>query len=194
MRRYSLDNDDCNYLFCIIDVFTKFAFVFPIHNKEAQTIAIILKSLFDDNIKPLILLSDNGSEFIAEVVKRVCEGAKVHLITSYPYIPLGIIERFNKTIKSKIFAYMAIHKTLRYIDDLKAFVANYNRTKHHTIKDYPYYVHLCDLEQKECKQANAHVKFTLQDIDAKMNAPVLNHITPLQIDDQVRVVAYFKKP
>jgi len=85
---------------------------------------------------------------------------------------------------------LSIHKTLRYIDVLQDLVTNYNKTRHHTIQEYPNYVHLCDLGQKECQQANNRVEYILKNIDAKINAPMLNHIMPLEKGDKVRVVAY----
>ncbi|PRP87897.1 hypothetical protein PROFUN_02634 [Planoprotostelium fungivorum] len=83
-------NDGTNYLLTIIDVFSKYALAIPLQNKQGKTIARALDYIFRIKInnkayKPIILLSDNGKEFIAKEVKQVC-----------------IIERFNKTIKQKI--------------------------------------------------------------------------------------------
>jgi len=73
MSSYSSNNDGCNYLFTIIDVFSKYAFVFPIPTKEAIEVVHILEILFADGIKPKILLSDNGSEFKNAIVKETCQ-------------------------------------------------------------------------------------------------------------------------
>eukprot|EP01111_Echinosteliopsis_oligospora_P007490 TRINITY_DN2262_c0_g2_i8.p1 TRINITY_DN2262_c0_g2~~TRINITY_DN2262_c0_g2_i8.p1 ORF type:complete len:113 (+),score=17.64 TRINITY_DN2262_c0_g2_i8:300-638(+) len=89
----------------------------------------------------MIMLSDNGKEFVANEVKEVCKKHGVHQITTYPYTPLGIIERFNKTIKAKIYQFQMIQGSLRYIDYLDQLVENYNHSFHHTIKEKPETLH-----------------------------------------------------
>jgi len=190
MSSYSSNNDGYHYLFTIIDVFSKYAFVFPIQTKEAMEVANILEILFENGIKPKILLSDNGSEFKNAIVKHTCQRYQVYQITNFPYTPLGIIERFNKTIKNKLFAFMNIAKTMRYIDVLQLLVQNYNHTIHSTIKQKPMYVHLCDMKQKHCKLVNEQVYNQLKFIDEKHNANILNYINVLERDDSVRIVSY----
>ena len=56
------------------------------------------------------MLSDNEPEFLNWKVENITNLFGVHHLTTYPYTPLGIIERFNKTIKSIIFAYINIEK------------------------------------------------------------------------------------
>ncbi|PRP73081.1 hypothetical protein PROFUN_16801 [Planoprotostelium fungivorum] len=125
-------NDGTNYLLTIIDVFSKYALVIPLQNKQGQTIARALDYIFSIKInnkayKPMILLSDNGKEFIAKKVKQVC-----------------IIERFNKTIKQKIAQYLSVYRTQRYIDALELITENYNHSYHHTIRELPANVHFAD--------------------------------------------------
>ncbi|PRP78563.1 hypothetical protein PROFUN_13396 [Planoprotostelium fungivorum] len=47
----------------------------------------------------------------------VCADHGIHQLTSFPYTPLGIIERFNKTIKQKIVQYLSIHVYYKYLND-----------------------------------------------------------------------------
>ncbi|PRP75208.1 hypothetical protein PROFUN_15850 [Planoprotostelium fungivorum] len=68
-------NDGTNYLLTIIDVFSKYALVIPLQNKQGKTIARALDYIFRIKInnkayEPMILLSDNGKEFIAKEVKQ----------------------------------------------------------------------------------------------------------------------------
>ncbi|PRP73120.1 hypothetical protein PROFUN_16971 [Planoprotostelium fungivorum] len=69
-------NDGTNYLLTIIDVFSKYALVIPLQNKQGQTIATALDYIFRIKInnkayKPMIVLSDNGKEFIAKEVQQL---------------------------------------------------------------------------------------------------------------------------
>ena len=115
LHQYADDNENIKYLLTIIDVFSKYAMVFPLENKKGESVAWILQILFP-NLQPKILLSDNGKEFLNTNVKQITDQYNVHHFTSYPYTPLGIIERFNKTIKSKIFTYMQINETRHFLD------------------------------------------------------------------------------
>ncbi|PRP73737.1 hypothetical protein PROFUN_16484 [Planoprotostelium fungivorum] len=69
-------NDGTNYLLKIIDVFSKYALAIPLQNKQGKTIARALDYIFRIKInnkayKPMIVLSDNGKEFIAKEVKQL---------------------------------------------------------------------------------------------------------------------------
>ena len=72
----------------IIDVFSKYAFLIPIINKEGPTIAKKLDILFSlpplEKIasKPKLLLSDNGPEFTNDLVRKVCKFHNVFQIFS----------------------------------------------------------------------------------------------------------------
>ena len=96
----------------------------------------------------------------------------VHHFTSYPYTPLGIIKRFNKTIKTKIFSYMQINQTGHYIGVLNELVQNYNKTRHSTIQEQLSYVHFCDQKQKDYSETQGRVYKQLQHIDEKIIATI----------------------
>mgnify|MGYP001104089841 FL=1 len=125
-QHYTAQNEGVQYLFTMIDVFSKYAFVFLLQNKTSSHVAKILSLVFKYQ-KPVILLSDNSKEFVNKKVKRVMNRFGVHHYTTYPYTSLGIIECFNKTIKNKLFAYIKINNTQRYIDVLDQIVLNYNK-------------------------------------------------------------------
>ena len=189
LRHYTTFNDGVQYLLTIIDVFSKYAMVFPLKTKQGKEVAKILKIIFGV-MKPRILLSDNGKEFLNSSISKITNKFQVYHITSYSYTPLGQIERFNKTIKSKIFAYMNINSTQKYIDVLDLILQNYNKTKHSTTKDQPSFVHFCNDRQQECVESRKWIYQHLQNIDEKINIPVLNQITLYSIGNAVRVISY----
>ena len=87
LHQYADDNENVKYLLTIIDVFNKYAMVFPLENKRGETVASILQILFP-NLQPKILLSDNGKEFLNTDVKQITNQYNVHHLTSYLYTPL----------------------------------------------------------------------------------------------------------
>lgn len=62
--------------------------------------------------------------------------------------------------------------------------------KHSIIKEQPSYIHFCDKTQRDCNEALKRTYQELQHIDEKMNALVLNQITPYSIGNAIRVVSY----
>ena len=48
-----------------------------------------------------------------------------------------VIERFNRTIKEKMFKYFSTNNTRKYIDVLDLLVDQYNNTIHSSIKMTP---------------------------------------------------------
>ena len=49
----------------------------------------------------------------------------------------SVVERWNRTLKTKIFRYFTAKNTLKYIDMLPALVKTYNHTVHSSIQEKP---------------------------------------------------------
>ena len=52
-------------------------------------------------------------------------------------IKSSIVERFNRTLKSRMWRYFTYTKKKRYIDKLDDFLESYNNSRHRTIKMAP---------------------------------------------------------
>ena len=52
-------------------------------------------------------------------------------------IKCAVVERFNRTLKSRMFRYFSHTSSNRYVDVLQDFVTGYNRSYHRTIKMAP---------------------------------------------------------
>ena len=70
-------NDGYSYILTMVDVFSRYAWVIPLKDKEGRTINKKLVGHFSTFGPPTELQSDNGSEFITEVLKKTCETLKV---------------------------------------------------------------------------------------------------------------------
>ena len=60
MSRMSKVNDQYRYLLCIIDVFSKFAWVVPIKNKMGKTLVDAFKSVLKSGRSPKSLQTDKA--------------------------------------------------------------------------------------------------------------------------------------
>jgi len=61
------------------------------------------------------------------------KGSNIHFYTSENDIKAAVVERFNRTLKTKMYRYFTFKNTWRYIDILQDLVDSYNATRHHTI-------------------------------------------------------------
>ncbi|HEY5235298.1 MAG TPA: hypothetical protein VIJ14_03895, partial [Rhabdochlamydiaceae bacterium] len=81
-----------------------------------------------------IMQSDNSTEFKNVEVDGYLENLGIKSIHSLAYKPTsqGCIERFNGTIKRKLFQYLTQFKTQRWIDVIPKLTDNYNTSIHST--------------------------------------------------------------
>jgi hypothetical protein len=69
-----------------------------------------------------------------EYLKKFLKEHDVHFFTTYnEETKASIVERFNRTLKTKMWKYFTHRQTLTYMDVLSEMVASYNNTLHRTI-------------------------------------------------------------
>lgn len=139
-------NNNWTHLLTIIDVFSKYAFVFPMKANSSSETARNIKLLLSDyprnpnTHKPDLetIHTDNGSEFQGEF-KTLLESRGIRIVHSRSHNPNGQahVERFNRTLKTMIYQYLTKFNTKVYIPVLDSIVSNYNNSFHSTIKAKP---------------------------------------------------------
>jgi hypothetical protein len=126
-------NDGYSYILTCIDVFSRFAFAVPIKNKRGVTVAAGFEEIFMERV-PNMLQTDRGLEFLNAQVQDVFRKHKVHHYFSLnDDIKAALVERFNRTLKSRLYRYMTRHHTNRWIDVLSDVVRSYNLSRHSSI-------------------------------------------------------------
>ena len=87
--------DGCTVLLVVIDVFTGFVILRALRNKEAETVAKELLGIFCLFGFPRIIQSDNGTEFVNQVVSSLLaiNGVKHRIIAAYNPRADGKVER-----------------------------------------------------------------------------------------------------
>ena len=82
-------------------------------------------------------------EFHNKKFKDFLEKNKVHHFSTFNEdIKCAIVERFNATLKNKIYKYLTSKNTKKYINVLNNIVNAYNKTKHSSTKFKPINVNL----------------------------------------------------
>jgi len=132
-------NDNNNFLFTCIDCFSKFAWVIPIRNKSALEVKDAFAKLLDNtDRRPTYVQSDKGREFVNSVFQAYLHENNILFYTSEnDDIKCAVVERFNRTLKSKIWRYFTYAKTARYLDVLPDLLIAYNKSYHRSIKMPP---------------------------------------------------------
>jgi transposase InsO family protein len=135
MQEIAAQNGGMKYLLTCIDVFSKYAWVVPIKNKGAQSMVEAFGTLFEQagGRKPTRLQTDKGTEFMCKPVQTLLKARGIHHFVSNSDMKAAVVERFNRTIKTRIFTYFTAKKTKRYVDVLQDFVTAYNTSKHCSI-------------------------------------------------------------
>ncbi|KAF0146717.1 MAG: putative uncharacterized transposon-derived protein F54H12.3-like [Ignavibacteria bacterium] len=146
MQAISGENKGTKFLLTIIDVFSKFAWVIPVKNKSGKEILGAFKELLQQASprKPEKIQTDKGKEFLNKDVQSylITEGIK-HFCSDSDK-KAAVVERFNRTLKTKIWKYFTGKQTYTYIDKLTDFVKAYNHSYHRSIGMRP-----CDVTTKD---------------------------------------------
>ena len=147
MVEWKTDNNGEKYLLTVIDVFTRFAWARPMLTKTANdTFAAFIDIVDSSGRRPKKLWVDQGSEFYNSTFKKwmkvngkttmvagVSVTTPVVMYSTYGESKSVIVERFNKTLKTKMWRYFTEANTRRWIDVLPKLISDYNSKKHSTL-------------------------------------------------------------
>ena len=138
MQLLSKFNKGFRFLLCVIDIFSKYAWVVPL--KDTKGISIVNASqiiLKESNHKPNKIWVDKGSEFYNNSFLKWLKDNDIEMYSTNNEEKSVIAERFIKTLKNKIYKYMTSMSKNVYIDKLDDIVKKYNNTHHTSIKMKP---------------------------------------------------------
>ena len=132
MQSFSKFNNGIKYLLMVIDVFSKYGWIVPLKSKTGVDVANALSKIFEER-RCMKMWTDKGKEFYNKHVKDL----GVALYSTENEEKSSVVERWNRTMKEKMFKYFSANNTKKYIDILDEMVNNYNNTKHSSIKMTP---------------------------------------------------------
>ena len=88
------------YILSVEDGFTRHANAYPLHNKEAATVArVLIDEYCCDYGFPEAIHSDNGKEFVNALWEQLCDRLGIRKTTTPTYNPQSnIVERWHRTL------------------------------------------------------------------------------------------------
>lgn len=133
MSKFSKHNGGNKYLLTAIDVFSKLAYAIPLRDKKADTLVVALEKLLELSGPVSKIQTDKGGEFYNKRVKDFFKKHNIHHYSSYSENKAAVVERFNRTLKNKLYRMFTHRGTLKYVDVLPSVIKSYNDSVHRSI-------------------------------------------------------------
>ena len=146
MQGLARKNDGMRYLLTVIDVFSKFAWVVPVKSKDAPAVTAAFRQVLDGAAprRPRRLQTDKGKEFFNTSFTNLMKRHGIQHFASDSDQKAAVVERFNRTIKTRLWTYMSDRGSVRWLDVLQQLVSSYNHSYHRSIGMVP-----ADVEAKD---------------------------------------------
>ena len=140
MQALKSENGGNNYILTCIDVLSRFAWAVPVRSKSSKHMLAAMNKLFQiaQPRVPQRLQTDKGKEFFNKEVSGLLREKGIHHFATNSDKKAAIVERFNRTLKGRLWVYFTAHDTKRYINILQDMVYAYNHAVHRSLRMRPY--------------------------------------------------------
>ena len=100
-------NKGFRFLLCVIDIFSKYAWVVPLKDKKGVSIVDAFQKILDNsNRQPNKIWVDKGSKFYNIFFKKWLKDNDIEIYSIHNEGKSVVAERFIRTLKTKIYKYM----------------------------------------------------------------------------------------
>ena len=175
------ENDNIKFLLVCIDVFSKVVFVRPLASKSAHDVKTAFQDIIESSGRiPMNLRTDSGTEFKNKTLAKYLKSLGIHYFVSHdPEMKCAVVERFNRTLKSKTYKFLTHRNTKRYIDHLQDIVQGYNNAYHRTIMMAPFEVSPENIDKvffnTHRNQKNLPKRITILKLGTYVRLSILKH-------------------
>lgn len=126
-------NDDNHFILTVIDIFSRYAWARPLKNKSGKEVAKAFNDIFQEGRIPQRIQSDQGKEFENRHVEALFNQHNIELFSVKSAYKAAIVERFNRTLKHKLWRYFTMSTKQKWTHILQDAVHSYNNSVHRTI-------------------------------------------------------------
>ena len=107
MQLISRFNKRFRFSLCVIDIYSKYAWVIPLKDKKGITITnAFQKSIDESNWKPNKIWVDKSNEFYKRSMKSYSQNNGIEMYSAHNEGKFVVAENFIRTLKNKIYKYM----------------------------------------------------------------------------------------
>jgi hypothetical protein len=136
MKEFASNNKGTKFLLNVIDLFSKYAWSVPLKDKTGESIVKAFDKITTIR-KPNKLWVDKGKEFYNKTFDKWLKTNNISLYSTFNEGKAVVIERFNRTMKARMWKYFTAQNTKKYIDILDKLIDQYNNNYHSSIKMTP---------------------------------------------------------
>ena len=126
MQKFSRCNKGVKYLLMVIDIFSKYGWIKPLKDKKSETVSKVIDDMFKTRQrKAKMLWTDKGSEFITTHFKDFHGKNGIKFRPKYQTEneeKSSVIERWNKTLKTRMWKMFSVNNNSVYWDKLEKLV------------------------------------------------------------------------
>src|ERR1700754_75175 len=169
-------NKGYQHILTVIDCFSKYAWAIPIKNKSGDEIVLAFKKIFSER-KPSMIQTDAGTEFIGKKTQELFKEMDIHWFATNSEKKASIVERLNRTLKTKMWKYFTDVGNKVWVDVLNDLVYNYHHSFHRSIKMTP-------VEASKKENENKVFLNLFPNVDQTRRKPKFN------IGDKVRIAKW----
>jgi len=136
LPKYYKKNRGYKYIFCVIDVFTRYVYCIPLKNKDNEDVIYALEKLLKQN-RPQKIMSDSDSVFTSRDFQKLMDDYDIihETVPVGDHESLGIIDRFARTLKQRLTDIFLATDDTNWIDNIDDVIDDYNKTKNKGILD-----------------------------------------------------------
>ena len=137
LKEFESVNNGYRYILTVIDCFSKYAWAKALKTKTSAEVQRAFESIFQER-KPVMIQTDKGREFESVMIKKFFKKNNViHFTSNSPEIKCAIVERFNRTLKGKMFKLFTSTGRRRWITKLPDLIHAYNNSIHRSTNYRP---------------------------------------------------------
>ena len=130
-------NQGYRYILTVIDIFSRYAWARPLKSKQGEEVATAFRDIFSEGRIPLRLQTDQGKEFENRHVRSLLNEHNIELFSVKSAYKAAIVERFNRTLKHRLWRYFTAENKKQWTTVLQDAVHAYNHSVHRSIKRKP---------------------------------------------------------
>ena len=126
-------NKGYSYILTIINILSKYAWAVALKTKNGPDTAAAFELIFKQGRVPHLLQTDAGKEFINKHMNTLLTKNDVNLFHTHSQRKASVVERFNRTLKERMWIKFTENNSNTYIHLLPKLIEEYNNTPHSSI-------------------------------------------------------------
>lgn len=134
LSRLIESNYPFRYALTVIDCFTRQGEARPLKSKQGLEVSQQMEDIIlSAGVAPVYIQCDEGGEFLSSHFQRMIKKHKIKFRIARNQHHAAMVERFNRTLKSKLFKYLTYKESEKWVDVLPKIVEGYNKAPHRSL-------------------------------------------------------------